>query len=58
MKKNIFFTLIILSQIINGASLIGKRIPKARIRMVDGEYAKLSDFYSEGPLIIDFWTTW
>ena len=26
--------------------------------MLNGEYAKLSDFNSNGPMIINFWTTW
>ena len=37
---------------------IGKKIDDSRIKMLNGEYAKLSDFHSDGPLIINFWTTW
>ena len=39
-------------------SLLAKKIDNSRIKMRNGEYAKLSDFHSEGPLIINFWTTW
>ncbi len=35
-----------------------KKIVDSRIKMLNGEYAKLSDFNSSGPLIINFWTTW
>ena len=38
--------------------LLAKRIDNSRIKMLNGEYAKLSDFHSDGPLIINFWTTW
>jgi len=38
--------------------LLAKRIDNSRIKMLNGEYAKLSDFHSNGPLIINFWTTW
>jgi len=26
--------------------------------MLDGDYARLSDFNTDGPMIINFWTTW
>ena len=38
--------------------LLAKKIDNSRIKMLNGEYAKLSDFHSDGPLIINFWTTW
>ena len=38
--------------------LSAKKIDNTRIKMLNGEYAKLSDFHSDGPLIINFWTTW
>jgi hypothetical protein len=56
--KNILLTTLLLSQIIIPSLLEGKKIVDTRIRMVDGEYAKLSDFHTDGPLIINFWTTW
>lgn len=56
--KNTLLTTLLLSQIIIPTLLEGKKIVDTRIRMVDGEYAKLSDFHTDGPLIINFWTTW
>tara|TARA_Y100000385_G_scaffold138470_1_gene143849 strand:+ start:293 stop:466 length:174 start_codon:yes stop_codon:yes gene_type:complete len=56
--KNILLTTLLLTQIIIPTLLEGKKIVDTRIRMVDGEYAKLSDFHADGPLIINFWTTW
>jgi hypothetical protein len=56
--KNTPLTTLLLSQIIIPTLLEGKKIVDTRIRMVDGEYAKLSDFHTDGPLIINFWTTW
>ena len=38
--------------------LLAKKIDNSRIKMLNGEYAKISDFHSDGPLIINFWTTW
>ena len=35
-----------------------KIIPNARLKMIDGEYAQLSDFNNNEPTIINFWTTW
>ena len=49
-------TLLLLSFSVD--SLLAKKIDDSRIKMLNGEYAKLSDFHSEGPLIINFWTTW
>tara|TARA_B100000886_G_C20400420_1_gene482324 strand:- start:1147 stop:1425 length:279 start_codon:yes stop_codon:yes gene_type:complete len=39
-------------------ALHAKKIVDSRIKMLNGEYAKLSDFTVSGPLIINFWTTW
>ena len=33
-------------------------IPNVRLKMLDGNYAKLYDFLKDGPMIIDFWATW
>ena len=35
-----------------------KKISNSKIKMLNGEYAKLYDFNNEGPAIINFWTTW
>tara|TARA_B100001175_G_scaffold98112_1_gene83179 strand:+ start:514 stop:684 length:171 start_codon:yes stop_codon:yes gene_type:complete len=37
---------------------IGKKITNSKIKMLNGEYAKLDDFNSDGLAIINFWTTW
>ena len=60
MKKSYQLTLIflLLSQMISAAGIKNNKIPNAKIKMLNGEYAKLSDFYSDGPMIINFWTTW
>ena len=39
-------------------SIEGSKIPKSRINMLNGKYAKLSNYHAEGPAIINFWTTW
>ena len=60
MKKSYHFTLIFLflSQVISAAGIKNNKIPNAKIKMLNGEYAKLSDFNQNGPTIINFWTTW
>ena len=35
-----------------------KKVKDNRVKMLNGEYAKLSDFNKNGPMIINFWTTW
>ena len=51
-----FLTLLLLSFSVD--TLLAKKVDDSRIKMLNGEYAKLSDFHSDGPLIINFWTTW
>ena len=58
MKNKLFISILLLSYLLSPVILQGKKIGNSRIRMVDGEYAKLSDFHSDGPMIINFWTTW
>ena len=45
-------------QILSLDIALAKKIDDTRIKMLNGEYAKLSDFNSDGPMIINFWTTW
>ena len=45
-------------QLIQGENTKVVKIPEARLKMLDGEYAQLSDFNNDGPVIINFWTTW
>jgi hypothetical protein len=49
---------ILLLQIFSLDIALAKKIDDTRIKMLNGEYAKLSDFNSDGPMIINFWTTW
>ena len=39
-------------------SLEGSKVPNSRIKMLNGKYSKLSEYYEDGPVIINFWTTW
>ncbi len=39
-------------------TLQAKKVKDNRVKMLNGEYAKLSDFNKNGPMIINFWTTW
>ena len=57
--KFLIKTLLVLSLLFFSVEiLLAKKIDNSRIKMLNGEYAKLSDFHSDGPLIINFWTTW
>ena len=49
---------IFLVQFVMAASIKDNQLPDSRIKMLNGEYAKLSDFNEDGPVIINFWTTW
>ncbi|MEC7730062.1 MAG: hypothetical protein VX497_02145 [Candidatus Neomarinimicrobiota bacterium] len=49
---------IFLVQSVMAASIKDNQVPDSRIKMLNGEYAKLSDFNEDGPVIINFWTTW
>ncbi len=33
-------------------------VPDEKIRMINGEFSDLKDYVGDGPLLIDFWTTW
>ena len=58
MKKYLFPIIITLASILFGSALKDNKIPNSRIKMLNGEYAKLSDFNQDGPMIVNFWTTW
>ena len=58
MKNIILLALVLNFQHINGENTDVVKIPEARLKMLDGEYAQLSDFNTDGPVIINFWTTW
>ena len=50
--------LFIILQFVVAASIKDNQIPDSKIKMLNGEYAKLSDFNEDGPMRINFWTTW
>jgi hypothetical protein len=50
--------LIFLVQFVMAASIKDNQVTDSKIKMLNGEYAKLSDFNEDGPVIINFWTTW
>jgi len=58
MKKITFILVIFSFQILLSDAIIGKRIKNSRMKMLNGTNAKLHDFKNNGPLIINFWTTW
>ena len=56
MKKLVLLYIITLITLTDFA--IGKKITNSKIKMLNGEYAKLYDFNKDGLAIINFWTTW
>ena len=58
MKKTTFILAIFSFQILLSDAIIGKKIKNSRMKMLNGTNAKLHDFKNNGPLIINFWTTW
>ena len=58
MKKIVTAFLLFSTSISFSNSKEGSKIPKSRIKMLNGNYAKLSNYHAEGPAIINFWTTW
>ncbi len=49
---------ILLQYLLTASFLYADKIENTRIKMLNGEYAKLLDFNTDGPLIVNFWTTW
>ncbi|MDP6169077.1 MAG: hypothetical protein QF780_03640 [Candidatus Marinimicrobia bacterium] len=58
MKKHNLILAVIFIQLLTFDTLEANTIEDTRIKMLNGEYAKLLDFNSDGPMIINFWTTW
>ena len=57
--KKIFLILIFTSFHLGLAGVpIEKRTTDMRIKMLNGEYGRLSDYVGNGLTIINFWTTW
>ena len=50
--------LFIILQFVVAASIKDNQVPDSKIKMLNGRYAQLSDFNEDGPMIINFWTTW
>ena len=58
MKKIVTAFLLFSFSINLASSLEGSKVSNSRIKMLNGKYAKLSKYYEDGPVIINFWTTW
>ena len=58
MKKIVTAFLLFYFSINLASSLEGSKVSNSRIKMLNGKYAKLSKYYEDGPVIINFWTTW
>ena len=58
MKKIVTALLLISFSISLANSLEGGKVSNSRIKMLNGKYAKLSKYFEDGPVIINFWTTW
>ena len=55
------FTLFLFSislLIANDKKELNTVVPDEKIRMINGEFSDLKDYVGDGPLLIDFWTTW
>ena len=37
---------------------LNTKIPDEKIRMINGEFSELKNYVGDGPLLIEFWTTW
>jgi len=58
MKKLTFILAIFSFQVLFSDTIVGKKIKNSRMKMLNGTNAKLHDYKTDGPLIINFWTTW
>ena len=57
-KAFILINLVFITSMAYGDTTRVSELPEAKLRMLDGEYSQLSQYVGEGPLIVDFWTTW
>ena len=57
-KAIILINLIFITSMAYGDTTRVSELPEAKLRMLDGEYSQLSQYVGDGPLIVDFWTTW
>ncbi len=59
MRSTIYLLALVMSfQLLQGKDTVIEKLPNARLKMLDGEYAQLSDFNNNGLTFINFWTTW
>ena len=58
MKKITFILAIFSFQVLLSDTIVGTKIKNSRMKMLNGTNAKLHDYKTDGPLIINFWTTW
>ena len=57
-KVIILISLFFITSVAYGDTTHVSELPEAKLRMLDGEYSQLSQYIGDGPLIVDFWTTW
>ena len=57
-KAFILINLFFITSVAYGDTTHVSELPEAKLRMLDGEYSQLSQYIGDGPLIVDFWTTW
>ena len=57
-KVFILINLFFITSVAYGDTTHVSELPEAKLRMLDGEYSQLSQYIGDGPLIVDFWTTW
>jgi len=57
-KVFILINLFFITSVAYGDTTRVSELPEAKLRMLDGEYSQLSQYVGDGPLIVDFWTTW
>ena len=57
-KAFVLINLVFITTAAYGDTTLVSELPEAKLRMLDGEYSQLSQYVGDGPLIVDFWTTW
>ena len=57
-KAFVLINLVFITSMAYGDTTHVSELPEAKLRMLDGEYSQLSQYVGDGPLIVDFWTTW
>ena len=57
-KTFVLINLVFITSMAYGDTTHVSELPEAKLRMLGGEYSQLSQYVGDGPLIVDFWTTW